>query len=223
MRRISWSIITAISLVAFHGCEVPSSQATPTRQQLPEPMLDKGPSLWNVLAMRRSARVFGSRALSEVEVGQLMWAAQGTTDGHRTAPSAGALYPLTIRMFDARGIWRYVPGEHALVHESPIDHRTELSLAALGQTYIRSAPVTFVITAETAITANKYGPRSAERFVAIEAGHVAQNVLLAATALDLAAVPVGAFRDDAMRKVLALPDQVSPLYLIAIGPRPSAP
>ena len=79
--------------------------------------------------------------------------------------------------------------------------------------------MTLVITAEIAITATKYGAR-AERYVTLEAGHAAENVLLTATALGLGAVPVGAFDDDAVRRVLGLPRAVTPLYLIPVGSVP---
>jgi SagB-type dehydrogenase family enzyme len=162
-------------------------------------------------------RTFGSRDLDDRELGQLLWAAQGVNDSHRTAPSAAGLYPLTIRVVDARGIWRYAPAEHALVREATDDRREALAIAVLRQSSIRSAPVSLVITAELAITTRKYGPRSGERFAILEAGHVAQNILLTATALGLGAVPVGAFEEEPLRKVLALPPEVTPLYVIPVG------
>jgi SagB-type dehydrogenase family enzyme len=170
-----------------------------------------------VLATRRSSRSFGPRALDNRELGQLLWAAQGSTGNHRTAPSAGALYPLTVQVVDAHGIWRYDATEHALTREATNDRREALAAAALRQSSIRGAPVTLVISAELAITARKYGARTGERFATLEAGHVAQNVLLSATALGLAAVPIGGFEDQAVREVLSLPADVTPLYLILVG------
>jgi SagB-type dehydrogenase family enzyme len=220
MRHLDVAVVTALALVAFRGCEVAKTQAADEQRRFGEPEMRAGSSLWSVIAKRRSARTFGSRGLLEVEIGQLLWAAQGVLDGHRAAPSAGALYPLTVRVIDASGIWRYVPSEHALVRELAGDRRDDLAFAALRQPHVRAAAITLAISGDFAITANKYGRRSAERFVAIEAGHVAQNVLLAATALDLAAVPVGAFEDETLRKVLALPANETPLYLVSVGARP---
>lgn len=191
----------------------------PERRSLPAALHEGGASLATVLATRRSTRVFARRELSARELSQLLWAAQGVTDGHRTAPSAGALYPITVRVVDARGIWRYVPAEHVLIRESTRLARDGLRSAAHGQDSVRDAPATLVISAKIAVTAAKYGGR-AERFATLEAGHVAQNILLTATALGLAAVPVGAFDDDMTRHALGLAASETPLYLIPVGPRP---
>lgn len=217
---IPWSVLTAAVLVAFRGCELGWGQPVVTRRALPEPQVQGGAALSTVLATRRSVRVFGTRELEDRELGQLLWAAQGSNDSHRTAPSAGGLYPLTVRVVDAHGVWRYVPADHALVREAIGDRREGLAIAVLRQSSIRGAPLSLVITAELAITTRKYGPKSGERFATLEAGHVAQNVLLTATALGLGAVPVGAFEDEPLRKVLALPPEVTPLYVIPIGAMP---
>ena len=210
----------AIALAILASCETGQSAANPSaapeRHVLPSPQREGGASLASVLASRRSVRAFGARSLDDRELGQLLWAAQGVTDGHRAAPSAGALYPLTVRVVDARGVWRYAPADHVVIREAAVDRRGSVAEASHGQDAVRTAPVTLVITAEIAITATKYGAR-AERFATLEAGHAAENVLLTATALGLAAVPVGAFDDDAVRRVLGLPDDVTPLYLIAVG------
>ncbi|HSN24737.1 MAG TPA: SagB/ThcOx family dehydrogenase, partial [Kofleriaceae bacterium] len=132
------------------------------------------------------------------------------------APSAGALYPLAVHVVDASGTWRYLPGSHALVREAKGDRRADVAAASYGQAAVRTAPVVLVITAELAITARKYGGR-AERFATLEAGHVAQNILLEATALGLAAVPVGAFDDEQLRRAFDLGREATPLYLIPIG------
>lgn len=188
------------------------------RRSLPAPLRDGGAPLATVLATRRSTRVFARRELSDRELAQLLWAAQGVSDGHRTAPSAGALYPITVRLVDARGIWRYVPAEHVLIRESTGIARDALRSAAHGQDSVHDAPAMLVISATIAVTASKYGGR-AERYATLEAGHVAQNVLLTATALGLAAVPVGAFDDDMTRRALELGASETPLYLIPVGPR----
>lgn len=218
MTATSYFMVVAIGLVAIVSRE---TRAAPDvgRKLLPAPRRDGGPALESVLAKRKSTRVFGIRDLDDAELGQLLWAAQGVTDGHRTSPSAGALYPLTLRVADAKGIWRYVPEDHAVVRESPEDRRTVIAAASFGQDAVRGAPVILVMTANVAITARKYGDR-AERYVMLEAGHVAQNLLLEATALGLGAVPVGAFDDGAVRSAVGLPDADTPLYLIPIGASP---
>jgi SagB-type dehydrogenase family enzyme len=88
--------------------------------------------------------------------------------------------------------------------------------AGLKQDALREAPAIIVIAAVYGRTEAKYGLR-AERYVRLEAGHAAQNILLQATALDLGAVPIGAFYDEKVQEVLALPSDQEPLYLIPVG------
>jgi SagB-type dehydrogenase family enzyme len=97
------------------------------------------------------------------------------------------------------------------------DAQPGLYAAALRQEAVREAPVVIVIAAVYARTAQKYGEARGPRYVHLEAGHAAQNVLLQAVALDLGAVPIGAFGDDAVQRVLALPADHAPLYLIPVG------
>ena len=175
-------------------------------------------SLDEALASRRSVREFTSEPLSLEQVSQLLWAAQGITAdwGGRTAPSAGALYPLEVYVATAEGLSHYLPDGHRLETVSGTDLREALARAALGQTQVSDAPVVFVISAVTARTAEKYGDR-AERYVQLEAGHACQNLLLEAVALGLGAVPTGAFSDDAVRDVLGFPEGDHPLYLVPVG------
>lgn len=217
------SVVPALAL-ALAACESgyaqPAPRALAERRVLPPPIKTGGPSLSTVLASRHSVRQFGDRELENTELGQLLWAAQGLTDGRRTVPSAGAMYPLTVRVVDAHGVWRYVPANHALVPESTLDRRPALATASYGQAALYAAPAVLVITASFAVTAQKYGKR-AERFATLEAGHAAQNVLLEATALGLAAVPIGGFSDDDLRRALDLQPEETPLYLIAVGACPT--
>ena len=183
------------------------------------PRLDpRGTALHGIIATRRSVREFGRRGLTPAEVGALLWAGQGITsaDGARAAPSAGALYPITLTLVDARGVWRYVPAEHALSPAERGDRRARLAAAALDQEHVAEAPLTVAVTARPARLSARYRER-AERYCVLEAGHVAQNVLLMATALGLAAVPVAAFDDEAVRSVLGLGAGDLALYLLPVG------
>lgn len=185
---------------------------------LPSPDLDGSVSLEEALALRRSVRSFSAEALTAAEIGQLLWASQGVTDtaGRRTAPSAGATYPLEVYAVTAEGVSRYVPGEHALVPVRTGDVRAELAAAAIGQESVATAPLVVVINGVVSRTAARYGTR-AERYVWMEAGHAAQNLLLQAVVLDLGAVPVGAFDDDRVRAVLGASVDEAPLYLVPVG------
>jgi len=170
------------------------------------------------MAGRRSIREYGESPLSLDELSQLLWAAQGVTaaSGGRTAPSAGGLYPLEVYVVTAEGAHRYVPDGHYLETLNDADLRVELMRAGLDQSAIGDAAAVFVIAGVVSRTEATYGDR-AERYVILEAGHAAQNLLLQAVALGLGAVPIGAFRDDEVQGTLALPDGSQPLYLIPVG------
>lgn len=189
-----------------------------SRRALAPPQPRGGLPLAEALQRRRSAREFAVGPLSPAELSQLLWSAQGATAswGGRTAPSAGALYPLELYLLTAEGTWKYVPRDHALEAISERDHRPELARAALGQAAVADAAAVFLVGAVYARTGVKYGAR-AERYATLEAGHAVQNLLLAAVALELAAVPIGAFDDERVASTLGLPGDESPLYLVAVG------
>ena len=188
--------------------------------QLPKPVHAGKMSLEETLLRRESVRDFSSQPLTSQEISQLLWAAQGMTKqwGGRAAPSAGALYPLETYLATAEGFFHYLPARHQLIPLSDRNLLKDLSLAALGQACTREAPAVIVVTAVYERTSGKYGQR-AERYIAMEAGHAAQNILLQATALGLGAVPVGAFYDEQVQKALGLPVDHRPLYLIPVGHR----
>ena len=148
----------------------------------------------------------------------MLWAAQGIThaEGLRTAPSAGALYPLELYLATSTGLYQYDSVKHGLRQHDSADLRQPLYGAALAQDAVKEAPAVFVFTAVYARAARKYGDR-AKRYAHIEVGHAAQNLLLEAVALDLAAVPIGAFDDQQISKLLKLSDDECPLYLIPVG------
>ena len=203
-----------------------SSAAGPVSDliKLPEPSTDGRISIERALRERRSIRDFTAEPLALSHLSQLLWAAQGMTspDGRRTAPSAGALYPLEVYVTAARvtgldaGIYAYKPESHSLIKIADGDRRADLSAAAHGQQCVRDAPAVLVISAVYGRTTVKYGERG-NRFVHMEAGHAAQNISLQAVALKLGSVVVGGFDDNAVKKAahLAAPEQ--PLYLIPVG------
>lgn len=227
MRSVGYTVL-ALALVAslsLGGCapgmeQVREVAASPPPEEmaLPEPRLKGELSLEETLAQRRSVRSYTDEELTLEEISQLLWAAQGLTAawGGRTAPSAGALYPLEVYVATADGLYHYVPQGHKVIIESQDDLRLKLWEVGLKQDAIREAPVIFVITAVYERTEKKYGDR-AERYVRLEAGHACQNLLLQAVALDLGAVPIGAFYDDQVQAVLSLPPDHEPLYLIPAG------
>ena len=219
-------ILASVLSLALTGCfpgfptRVQEVTASPQVEEiaLPAPRLKGAMSLEETLAARRSVREFIEEELTLEEISQLLWALQGITAawGGRTAPSAGALYPLEVYVATADGLYHYVPQGHKAIVQSKADLRGALWRAGLSQNAIREAPAVFVITAVYARTAKKYGGR-AERYVKLEAGHAAQNLLLQAVALDLGGVPIGAFYDDQVQSALSLPSDHEPLYLVPIG------
>lgn len=176
------------------------------------------------LDRRRSCREFTDEPITEEALSQCLWAAQGrNAHGRRTAPSAGALYPVEVYALTADGVGRYDPAKHRLLSHIQRDLRERLASAALSQMFIAVAPLTIVLCAVFARVAVRYGKSRGERYTLIEIGHVAQNVLLQAEALGLGSVPVGAFNDSEVKALLELPADHVPLYLLPIGhPSPRA-
>lgn len=186
---------------------------------LPQPKFQGELSLEEAIYKRRSERSFSSRELTQEQISQLLWATQGETDkarGLRAAPSAGALYPLEVYLLSAEGLFHYLPSGHKLEMLSEKDLRPPLARAALFQSSVSKAPVSIVICAVYERTKNKYGQRGA-RYVNIEVGHAAENLNLQAVALGLGSVCVGAFDDQAVKSLLALPGNYEPLYIIPVG------
>jgi SagB-type dehydrogenase family enzyme len=225
--------ITAVLLAVFaFGAGLGGLPAGPGRAEeseatevdLPPPERDGGTSVERALALRRSARDLSDRPLELKEVAQLCWAAQGITSdrGFRTAPSAGALYPLTVYVAAGRveglppGVYRYRPSNHSLARVSSGDARSRFREAALDQESIGGGAAVLAVTGTVSRTARKYGAR-AERYVQIEAGCAAANVGLQCAALDLGSVVVGAFRDDAVRGLLGAGEGETPLVLMPVG------
>lgn len=219
------SIKTARAAGIIMFCMIASIAAgTESALNLPEPRRDGAYPLERALSERRSVREFAEAPLRLEELAQLAWAAQGQAarGGHRTAPSAGALYPLELFVVAgsvqglAAGAYRYQPSRHALAPVAEGDRRGELAAAAWGQGWIAQAPAILVIAAVERRTTAKYGARGV-RFVHMEAGHAAQNVLLQAVALGLGGTVVGAFSDAAVKGAAALQHDAQPLYLIPVG------
>jgi len=194
-----------------------------SRIALPAPGQGSG-ALEHALRMRRSRRAFSSRPLDLASTSRLLWAVQGVVDadGRRTAPSAGALYPLETRLVASRvenlmeGLYRYQPHHHALEPVTQGRLADALCEAARWQDVVVRAAALIAISAVPERTRSKYGER-ALRYVWMEAGHAAQNAYLQATALGIGAVALGAFRDVELARVLELGPEEIPLYLLALG------
>ena len=194
---------------------------------LPSPSQKGGMPLAEAIARRRSIRDFTPQTISQLQLSQILWAAQGITDTrgeYRAVPSAGATYPLELFVVCGRngvegidaGIYQYNIARHSLTLHYEGDVRLALAGAALGEEGIYEAPVDIVICAVFERTTLDYGSRG-ERYVHIEVGHAGQNIYLQATALGLATVAIGAFNDEQVREVLRLDKQYKPLYIMPVG------
>jgi SagB-type dehydrogenase family enzyme len=193
--------------------------------ELPPPVYTGKISVEEALHKRRSLRNFTDKPITMADVSQILWAAQGITEetyGLRTAPSAGALYPLELYIAVSNvnelspGLYKYKPQNHTIKKINEGDKRTDISNASLQQDAIENSSAIVIITSVFERTAVKYGKR-AERYVHIEVGHVGQNIYLQSLSLGLGTVMIGAFNDDALKKVLALPKNENPLAIMPLG------
>ena len=195
---------------------------------LSPPQTQGGAPLWDTLQRRRSIRRFKSEPLSEAELSQLLWAAQGITLpgrglGLRTAPSAGALYPvetyLVIHAIEGLdpGVYHYAVEEHTLEQLKTGDFRMVVAQAALDQEVAYAANVIFVWTAVFQRSKWKYRQR-AYRYIYLDAGHIAHNVALSAVALELGSCQIAALYDDETNTLLGVDgENESAIYMTAVG------
>lgn len=192
--------------------------------KLPSPRYNSDVSIEQALLKRRSVRKYKAEPLTIAEVSQLLWSAQGITNpsGFRTAPSAGALYPLEVYLVVgevkglSQGIYKYLPRQHELLKIKDGDARRELAIAALGQSWVKDAAVDIVFAAVYERVTRKYGKRGI-RYVHMEVGHAAENVYLQAVSLKLGTVVVGAFEDEKVKRILNMAESEQPLYIMPIG------
>jgi len=196
----------------------------PMKIKLPETGDSGSSRIEELLSKRRSIRRYAEKGLPELIISRFLWAAQGMSskDGLRTSPSAGALYPLEIHAVTGEGnglepgIYRYIAEEHTLTREVSGDMREKLAGAALSQPMVRKAPVSLVISAVYPRITGKYGKRGI-RYADMEAGHAAQNVYLLGVELGIGTCAVGAFDDEEVKRVLKLPANEEPLYILPLG------
>jgi SagB-type dehydrogenase family enzyme len=219
--RHAFSLLTVVGLVVATGGSA-DGQGAPIK--LPDPVKRGTVSVEEALQTRRSVRTYADTPLTLAQLGQILWAAQGITaaNGHRTAPSAGALYPVELYVVVGNvtglpaGVYKYRPDGHELMPHLDGDVRATLARAAVRQGWVTQAPVTLAITAVPERTRVRYGDRT-DRFVAIEVGHVGQNVYLEAVALGLGTVMAGAITDDSVAAVLKLDPAERPLAVMPLG------
>ena len=213
------SVLLTLSLPAFGEAPRRTRAGELKVIQLPEPNRSGAVSLETAINMRRSVRQFADTPLNFAQIGQLAWAGQGITDkqqGLRAAPSAGALYPIELYFVMPEGLFVYNPEGHSLKQVSSLDLRKQLSAAASGQGPVEDAACDIVIAGAARKVAVKYGNK-AQKFMLLEAGHVAENIQLQAVSLGLASLPVGAFETRNVARVCELPAELEPLLIVCVG------
>ncbi|MCK5052252.1 MAG: SagB family peptide dehydrogenase [Candidatus Cloacimonetes bacterium] len=202
--------------------------------ELPKPRFESDISLEETLHKRRSIRNYSDDPLTMEEVSQILWAAYGLTKpypggpaflrgGLKTAPSAGARYPLEIYLVAGNvtelsaGIYKYKAEDHSIVKISDGDVRKKLAKAALEQSWIQEAPASLVYSAVYSRTTDIYGDRGRERYVCMDLGHSAENVYLQAVALDMGTVAIGAFSDIKVKLLINMTREEEPIYIMSLG------
>jgi SagB-type dehydrogenase family enzyme len=216
---------SSLSLLVAHSVELVVEEKISSEgkvMKLPEPKLKSPVSVEQALLGRRSVRDYGKDSLSVEQISQLLWAAQGITadwEG-RTAPSAGALYPLEIYLVAGAvkglepGLYHYDPKSHTISRKKAGDLREKVTQASLNQDEISRAPATFIIAAVYERTTGKYGERGI-RYVHMEVGSAGENIYLQAESLGLGTVFIGAFEDEQVKGVLGIDGE--PLGIMPVG------
>ena len=207
--------------------------------QLPNPRYEGEMSIEKAMTLRRSVRTFAEEPLSISDISQILWAAQGITKkteklptkwnekyewqgGYRTAPSAGALYPMELYLVAgnvaglAKGVYKYISKDHSLKKAMDGDKRAEVYNVALLQGSIKEAAALVVMAGVFERTSFKYGDR-AERYVHMEVGFIGENIYLQGIPLGIGTVMIGAFQDEELKKVLDLTKDEHPLAIMPLG------
>lgn len=199
---------------------------------LPLPRKISNMSVEEAILLRRSIRDYTDEPIKLDHLALILWSAYGITDvrGFRASPSAGATYPLEIYVvigengvhieggfFLKPGVYKYDVHKHQLSMIKEGDYREKLSKAALGQSWVKEAPLSIVVCAVFERTTRIYGERGRVRYVPMEVGHLGQNVYLISTALGYGTVVVGAFYDDEVQEVIGSSQIEVPMYIIPIG------
>lgn len=193
---------------------------------LPTPASTSKVTVDEALKLRRSIRSYAEESLTLQQVSQLLWAAQGITDpktGHRTAPSAVAVYPLHVYLFAGnvkdlpQGVYKYIPQGHKLEVVLTGDRRTDIG----SQPQMQKAPAVLVFTEDLAAFAPRFGER-AQRWADIEVGHSAQNVLLEEVALGLIGVPMGGIDPAGLKTALKLGEKEQAIYAVSAAKKGAA-
>lgn len=203
------------------------------RVELPGPAHFGPMTLEEAVLRRRTVRAAPGEPVALGDLSQLLWSAQGltATSGGRTSPSAGGQYPLRLHVAAGNilglpaGLYSYDVNRHALDPLSNEDPRAALGASAIGdQPWVSQASAIIAVLADLDSIARHFasqapkGERGA-RYVYMEAGALAENVHLQATALGLGMVLVGGFDDEMARAAVRASGPLEPVALLCISGR----
>jgi len=185
---------------------------------LPEPGLlpDRNVNFLEVIELRSTVRQYMGTALSLEDLSYLLWCTQGVKmtfpngDSRRNVPSAGGRHAFETYLYIQRvqglapGLYRFLPIEHALLPEAAGEPQEEVFLAGFkAANMVKNSAVTFVWVAVSGRMTEKFGPRG-YRYLFLDAGHVCENLYLAAQTINVGVCAVGAFFDEALNAALNL-------------------
>ncbi|MGA2384851.1 MAG: SagB/ThcOx family dehydrogenase [Gemmatimonadales bacterium] len=214
----------ATALIASPCCVVRAQEKPPTSIKLPEVRHQGVMSLEAALWARHSTRSLVRDSIALADLGQLLWAAQGVNrpDGHRTAPSAMAAYPLELYVLVSRvrdlpaGVYHYKPAGHEIETVAAGDKLPEFVTTAAHAPWIADAAAVVVFAGAFDRAAGRFRDR-AERFIAIEVGAAAQNMYLQAAALGLGTTYAASAQDSAVTQIVGLPSGQRPMGIMPVG------
>ena len=208
--------------------ELYKSYPNSKRIQLPSPASPKESYLYDVLKKRKSIRNYSDLPITKDQISYLLWASTGIQRHeigfeYRTAPSAGALYPIetyivvnNVKDID-KGVYHYNIKDHLLEEIKSGDHSQITAKAALEQGMCAEGAVVFIWTAFFNRSKCKYGQR-AYRYIYLDAGHIAGNLALTSTSLGLGSCQIAALFDDEVNEIIAVDgEEESTIYMSVVG------
>ncbi|MBO7568893.1 MAG: SagB/ThcOx family dehydrogenase [Bacteroidaceae bacterium] len=184
-------------------------------QNLPKPNMQRQTlSVMDAYKQRKSAREYSAKDLSDQDLSDLLWAAQGQNreDGHLTAPTAMNRQEIRLYVFTAKGVCLYDPKANTLTQVAPGDHR---DLMAAGQAFAKEAPVVLLMVADL----DKFGSNNqhAQSMAAVDTGIVCENINLFCSAAGLATVPRATMDSKGISALLGLNENQIPLINNPVG------
>ncbi len=201
--------------------------------QLPSQFQESTSNFTEVILKRKSTRSFSTQPLSKVDLAFLLWASTGIQRiehdyEFRTAPSAGALYPIETYIAAnnveelKEGIYHYNIKNHSLEEIKLGNFGDKLTHAALDQEMCADASVVFIWTAVFGRSKWKYSQR-AYRYIYLDAGHIAQNLALAAVSITCGSCHAGAFFDDEINSIVDIDGTEESAICLSVVGHPKFP